>query len=82
MNYQGVLASDGTQFDSSFDRGESSSFSLQGVIDGWTEGVPLVATGGKIQLLLPPNLAYGSTGSGNIPADATLFFNVDLISIS
>lgn len=81
-HYQGLLASDASQFDSSYDRGNPSSFPLSGVIDGWTEGLQLIAAGGKIQLLIPPDLAYGSTGQGSdIPPDATLFFNIELVSI-
>ena len=82
VNYQGVLASDGTQFDSSYDRNQSAEFALRGLIRGWQEGLQIIGEGGQIQLLIPPSLAYGEQGSGaNIPPNATIFFNVELVDI-
>jgi peptidylprolyl isomerase len=83
VNYTGWLA-DGTQFDSSVDRGEPFSFVLgQGsVIPGWEEGVSTMKVGGKRQLMIPPDLGYGDQGAGNlIPPGATLIFEVELLEI-
>lgn len=82
VHYRGTLP-DGTEFDNSFDRGEPIEFVLgQGaVIAGWDEGISLMNEGGKATLVIPPDLGYGSRGAGNvIPADATLIFDVELVS--
>ena len=80
VNYRGSLI-DGTEFDSSFKRGQPAQFPLNRVIRGWTEGLQLLKPGGKAQLVIPPELAYGPSGAGNdIPANATLIFDVELIS--
>lgn len=83
--YQGLLL-DGTQFDgttivdaSGFDESAAVEFALDGLIAGWQEGIPLIGEGGRIQLLIPPDLGYGTAGSGSIPPDATLFFNIELL---
>ena len=82
VHYTGWLV-DGTQFDSSVDRGETISFALNRVIAGWTEGVGSMKVGGKRKLIIPSNLGYGDAGSGNlIPGGATLIFDVELISTS
>lgn len=81
VDYQG-LNLDGSEFDSSYTRGESATFGLTNLIQGWQEGIPLVGEGGKIQLLIPSELAYGSRGAGSsIAPYATLFFNIELHSI-
>ncbi len=81
VHYRGVL-SDGKEFDSSYKRGQPTSFPLNGVIPCWTEGVQTMKIGGKAKLVCPPGLAYGSRGiPGVIPPEATLTFEVELISI-
>ncbi len=79
VHYTGTLI-DGTEFDSTIG-GDSISFSLSGVIAGWTEGLQLINEGGKIELVVPYQLGYGVRGSGPIPPSATLIFEVRLISI-
>lgn len=82
VHYRGTLA-DGKEFDSSYKRGEPTSFPLNRVIPCWTEGIQLLKVGGKATLTCPPNLAYGSRGAGNvIPPNATLTFEVELLGIS
>ena len=77
VNYRGTLI-DGTEFDSSYSRGQPATFPLSGVIAGWTEGVQQVQEGGKIELVIPPALAYGDKGPlGN----QVLVFEVELIKI-
>ncbi len=88
VHYRGWLPnkidpSKGEEFDSSYQRGETTSFPLGGVIPGWTEGLQLVKEGGMIELEIPSELAYGEQGSpGAIPPNATLRFLVELISIA
>ena len=79
-NYRGTLT-DGTEFDSSYKRGEPATFPVNGVIPGWTEALQLMKTGSKWQLFIPSNLAYGERGTGPIGPNAVLLFDVDLISI-
>jgi len=80
-NYRGTLI-DGTEFDSSYRRGQPASFPVNGVIPGWTEALQLMEEGAKWQLFVPPNLAYGDRGAGRqIGPNATLIFEVELISI-
>jgi FKBP-type peptidyl-prolyl cis-trans isomerase len=82
-HYTGALAKTGTVFQSSHDFGRPISFPLNGVIQGWTEGVPGMKVGGKRRLLIPAAKAYGSRppfGSG-IPADADLVFDIELMGI-
>lgn len=81
VHYEGKLL-DGTKFDSSYDRGEPIAFPLMNVIAGWTEGMQLIGKGGKIQLRIPANLAYGERGAGTIPPGATLDFTVELLDIN
>lgn len=78
VSYRGWL-DNGAQFDSSYDRNEPTSFPLNGVIPGWTEGMQLIGEGGKIELEVPSNLGYGPNGMpGAIPPNATLHFVVEL----
>jgi len=79
-HYKGTLV-DGTQFDSSYDRGEPSAFPVQGVIAGWTEALQLMKVGAKWQLFIPGDLAYGPQGRPSIPPNAVLIFEVELIEI-
>ena len=78
VNYVGRLI-DGTEFDSSYDRGESVKFPLNRVIKGWTEGLTYVKEGGKIQLYIPAELGYGQRGTGPIPGNSTLIFDIELV---
>jgi FKBP-type peptidyl-prolyl cis-trans isomerase FklB len=81
VNYRGTLI-DGTEFDSSFRRGQPVAFPVSGVIPGWTEALPLMQEGAKWQLFVPPNLAYGERGAGGlIGPNVTLIFEVELISV-
>lgn len=81
VHYTGWLTN-GKKFDSSRDRGESISFGLNMVIQGWTEGVGGMKVGGRRKLIIPSKLGYGRNGAGNlIPPDATLIFDVELIDI-
>lgn len=81
VHYTGWLP-DGTKFDSSHDRGKPATFSLGGVIAGWTEGVGAMKVGGKRYLIIPSDLAYGERSTGKyIKAGATLVFEVELIKI-
>ena len=82
VHYRGVLV-DGKEFDSSYSRGQPAVFPLNRVIPCWTEGVQTMKTGGKVKLVCPPNLAYGSRGvPGTIPPDSTLIFEVELLDIA
>jgi len=80
VNYRGTLI-DGTEFDSSFKRGQPATFRVTGVIPGWTEALTKMKTGAKWELVIPSNLAYGERGNQNIAPNATLRFEVELISI-
>jgi FKBP-type peptidyl-prolyl cis-trans isomerase len=82
VHYHGWL-DNGNVFDSSYRRGESIEFPLNGVIKGWTEGMQLVGEGGMIELEIPSDLGYGKRGTpgGPIPPDATLHFLVELLDV-
>jgi FKBP-type peptidyl-prolyl cis-trans isomerase FklB len=80
-NYRGTLIN-GTEFDSSFKRGEPATFPVKGVIKGWTEALQLMPVGSKFELVLPPDLAYSERGAGqDIGPNETLVFEVELMSI-
>ncbi|MGA8763239.1 MAG: FKBP-type peptidyl-prolyl cis-trans isomerase [Candidatus Sulfotelmatobacter sp.] len=80
-NYRGTLIN-GTEFDSSYKRGEPTTFPVSGVIKGWTEALQLMPVGSKWQLFVPADLAYADRGAGNdIGPNATLIFEVELLSI-
>jgi FKBP-type peptidyl-prolyl cis-trans isomerase FkpA len=80
VNYRGTLVS-GTEFDSSYKRGQPAEFPLSGVIPCWTEGVQKMKVGGKAQLVCPSGLAYGDQGSPSIPGGSTLIFEIELLEI-
>ena len=81
VHYEGTLI-DGTVFDSSYKRGESISFPLNGVIKGWTEGLQLMSIGSKYKFFIPYQLAYGERGAGaSIPPYSALIFTVELLGI-
>jgi FKBP-type peptidyl-prolyl cis-trans isomerase FklB len=80
-NYRGTLI-DGTEFDSSYKRGQAATFPLSGVIKGWTEGLQLMKVGSKYQFFIPPNLGYGDRAmSPEIGANSTLIFEVELVGV-
>jgi len=78
--YRGTLI-DGTEFDSSYRGGKPVSFKVSQVIAGWQEALKLMPVGSKWQLVIPPALAYGERGAGNIGPNSTLVFEVELVSI-
>ena len=81
VNYRGTLI-DGTEFDSSYKRGEPATFPVNRVIKGWTEALQLMKPGAKYQLVIPSDLAYGPGGTGgDIGPNATLIFEVELMSV-
>ena len=81
VHYHGTLI-DGKVFDSSVDRGQPISFPLNGVIQGWQEGVALMTVGSKYKLFIPENLGYGSRAAGSIPPFSALIFEVELLGIN
>jgi FKBP-type peptidyl-prolyl cis-trans isomerase len=81
VHYKGTLT-DGRQFDSSLDRGEPTTFTLNQVIPGWTEGLQQMSVGSKYRFFIPYSLGYGERGAGkDIPPYSTLIFEVELIKI-
>jgi len=82
VHYKGTLE-DGTEFDSSYKRGQPAVFPVNRVIRGWTEALQLMKEGDKWRLTIPPDLAYGERGAGTaIPPNATLTFEVELIRVN
>lgn len=82
VHYRGTLV-DGTEFDSSYKRGEPATFPLNRVIKCWTEGVAKMKEGGKAKLICPPETAYGSRGAGAaVPPNATITFEVELLKVA
>lgn len=82
VHYTGKLPN-GKVFDSSVERGQPVEFQLNQVIPGWTEGLQLVKKGGKIQLVIPPELGYGKQGAGaSIPPNSTLIFDVEVLDVN
>ena len=81
VHYRGTFP-DGKEFDSSYKRGEPTEFPLNRVIPCWTEGVQRMKPGGKAKLTCPPGIAYGARGAGGvIPPNATLHFEIELLSV-
>jgi len=81
VNYKGTLIN-GTEFDSSYRRGQPATFPVKGVIPGWIEALQLMKEGAKWELYIPSNLAYGEKGAGRtIPPNSALIFEVELISV-
>jgi len=81
IHYKGTLI-DGTQFDSSYDRGEPTTFGVNGVIAGFSEGLQLMPVGSQYRFYIPSDLGYGPNGSGpNIGPNATLVFEVELLEV-
>jgi FKBP-type peptidyl-prolyl cis-trans isomerase len=80
VNYEGTFT-DGTVFDSSYERGEPAEFPLSGVIPGWTEGIQLMSEGANYRFYIPSDLAYGPQGYSSIPPYSPLIFKVELIAV-
>lgn len=82
VHYLGVDLDSGEEFDSSWSRGQSVNFPLASLIAGWQQGIPGMRVGGRRQLIVPPQLAYGSAGSGHRLSGRTLIFVIDLLGVS
>ena len=81
VHYVGVEHDTGDEFDSSWNRGESISFPLRGLIQGCQDGIPGMRVGGRRQLVIPPQLAYGPAGGGHRLSGKTLIFVIDLLGV-
>jgi len=82
VHYVGVDFESGEEFDSSWNRGEPIDFPLSQLVKGWQEGIPGMKVGGRRQLVVPPDLAYGPAGSGHRLSGRTLIFVIDLLGVS
>jgi peptidylprolyl isomerase len=82
VHYLGIEYDSGEEFDSSYNRGESISFPLRGLIQGWQDGIPGMRVGGRRQLVIPPEQAYGPAGSGHRLSGKTLIFVIDLLAVA
>lgn len=80
VHYVGVEFESGEEFDSSWNRGESITFPLRGLIQGWQDGIPGMKVGGRRRLTIPPELAYGPAGAGHRLSGKTLVFVIDLLN--
>ena len=80
VHYRGTFI-DGTEFDSSYRRNKSATFTLDKVINGWTEALQLMQVGDSWQLFIPPSLAYGDKRTGDIEPNSTLIFEVELLKV-
>lgn len=81
VHYVGVDFETGEEFDSSWSRGQSIQFPLNGLVRGWQEGIPGMKVGGRRQLVCPPAWAYGPTGGGHRLSGRTLVFVIDLLGV-
>ncbi len=81
VHYVGVDLESGEEFDSSWNRGQSIDFPLGSLIVGWQQGIPGMRVGGRRQLIVPPHLGYGPSGSGHQLSGRTLIFVIDLLGI-
>ncbi len=81
VHYVGVEFHSGAEFDASWNRGESIEFPLRGLIQGWQEGIPGMRVGGRRQLTIPPEQAYGPAGGGHRLSGQTLVFVIDLLAV-
>jgi peptidylprolyl isomerase len=81
VHYVGVEFNTGEEFDASWNRGESIEFPLRGLIQGWQDGIPGMKVGGRRQLTIPPELAYGAAGAGHRLSGKTLVFVIDLLGV-
>lgn len=81
VHYVGVEFDNGAEFDASWNRGESIEFPLRGLIQGWQDGIPGMKVGGRRQLTIPPELAYGPAGGGHRLSGKTLIFVIDLLAV-
>ena len=81
VHYVGIDFESGEEFDASWNRGEPIEFPLRGLIKGWQEGIPGMKVGGRRQLVVPPELAYGPTGGGHQLSGRTLIFVIDLLAV-
>ena len=81
VHYVGVEFETGDEFDSSWNRGQSIEFPLNGLIAGWQEGIPGMKVGGRRELICPPEKAYGPAGAGHFLSGKTLVFVIDLLDV-
>jgi peptidylprolyl isomerase len=81
VHYVGVEFETGEEFDASWGRGEPIEFPLRGLIKGWQDGIPGMRVGGRRQLVVPPDQAYGPAGGGHRLSGKTLIFVIDLLAV-